>query len=84
MKNGSTHNFAIHYPISMNKKTKDMAFQALQNSHKFSSLAPSSIANDSQPFPLKWTHVVFQARPGNVFPSGSNDVPKVIIWFIAN
>jgi hypothetical protein len=34
MKNASTHNSATHYPTSMNKKTKDMAFQALQNSHK--------------------------------------------------
>jgi hypothetical protein len=34
MKNASTHKFVIYYPISMNKKTKDMVFQALQNSHK--------------------------------------------------
>jgi hypothetical protein len=34
MKNASTHNFVIYYPISMNKKIKDMFFQALQNSHK--------------------------------------------------
>jgi hypothetical protein len=34
MKNASTHNFFIYYPISMNKKIKDMVFQALQNSHK--------------------------------------------------
>jgi hypothetical protein len=34
MKNDSTHNFVIYYPISMNKKIKDMVFQALQNSHK--------------------------------------------------
>jgi hypothetical protein len=34
MKNASTHNFVIYYPISMNKKIKDMVFQALQNSHK--------------------------------------------------
>jgi hypothetical protein len=33
MKNASTHNFVIYYPISMNKKMKDMVFQALQNSH---------------------------------------------------
>jgi hypothetical protein len=34
MKNASTHNFVIYYPISMNKKIKDMIFQALQNSYK--------------------------------------------------
>jgi hypothetical protein len=34
VKNASTHNFVIYYPISMNKKIKDMVFQALQNSHK--------------------------------------------------
>jgi hypothetical protein len=34
MKNASTHNFFIYYPISMNKKIKDMDFPALQNSHK--------------------------------------------------
>jgi hypothetical protein len=34
MKNASTHNFFIYDPISMNKKIKDMVFQALQNSHK--------------------------------------------------
>jgi hypothetical protein len=34
MKNASTHNFVIYYPISMNKKIKDMVFQGLQNSHK--------------------------------------------------
>jgi hypothetical protein len=34
MKNASTHNFVIYYLISMNKKIKDMVFQALQNSHK--------------------------------------------------
>jgi UDP-N-acetylglucosamine 2-epimerase len=34
MKNASTLNFVIYYPISMNKKIKDMVFQALQNSHK--------------------------------------------------
>jgi hypothetical protein len=33
MKNASTHNFFIYDPISMNKKIKDMVFQALQNSH---------------------------------------------------
>jgi hypothetical protein len=49
MKNASTHNFVIYYPISMNKKIKDMVFQALQNSHNFF-LALSSIANDSQLF----------------------------------
>jgi hypothetical protein len=31
-KNVSTHNFFIYYPISMNKKTKDMVFHALPNS----------------------------------------------------
>jgi hypothetical protein len=52
MKNASTHNFVIYYPISMNKKIKDMVFQALQNSHKmfFFFLALSLIANDSQLF----------------------------------
>jgi hypothetical protein len=51
MKNASTHNFFIYYPISMNKKIKDMVFQALQNSHKiFFFLALSSIVNDSQLF----------------------------------
>jgi hypothetical protein len=34
MKNASSHNFFIYYPISMNKKIKDMIFQALQNGHK--------------------------------------------------
>jgi hypothetical protein len=34
MKNALTHNFFIYYPISMNKKIKDMVFQALQNSPK--------------------------------------------------
>jgi hypothetical protein len=34
MKNASTHNFFIYYPISMNEKIKDMVLQALQNSHK--------------------------------------------------
>jgi hypothetical protein len=50
MKNASTHNFVIYYPISMNKKIKDMVFQALQNSHQMFFLALSSIANDSQLF----------------------------------
>jgi hypothetical protein len=51
MKNASTHNCVIYYPISMNKKIKDMVFQALQNSHKmFFFLVLSSIANDSQLF----------------------------------
>jgi hypothetical protein len=49
MKNASTHNFFIYYPISMNKKIEDMYFQGLQNSYKFF-LALSSIANDSQLF----------------------------------
>jgi hypothetical protein len=34
IKNASTYNFFIYYPISMNKKTKHMVFYALQNSHK--------------------------------------------------
>jgi hypothetical protein len=34
MKNASTHNFFIYYPISMSKKIKDMVFQALLDSHK--------------------------------------------------
>jgi hypothetical protein len=34
MKNASTHNPAIYYPTAMNKKIKDMASQAPQNSHK--------------------------------------------------
>jgi hypothetical protein len=60
MKNASTHNFVIYYPISMNKKIKDMVFQALQNSHKMVFfLALSLIANDSQLFFFKWIHVVF-------------------------
>jgi UDP-N-acetylglucosamine 2-epimerase len=51
MKNASTHNFFIYYPISMNEKIKDMVLQALQNSHKiYFFLALSSIANDSQLF----------------------------------
>jgi hypothetical protein len=50
MKNASTHNFVIYYPISMNKKIKDMVFQALQNSNKMFFFALSSIANDSQLF----------------------------------
>jgi hypothetical protein len=29
IKNASTHNFFIYYPISMNKKTKDMVFHAV-------------------------------------------------------
>jgi UDP-N-acetylglucosamine 2-epimerase len=56
MKNASTHNFFIYYPISMNKKIEDTVFQALQNSHKiYFFLALSSIANDSQLFFFKWT-----------------------------
>jgi hypothetical protein len=59
MKNASTHNFFIYYPISMSTKVKDMVFQALQDSHKmYFFLALSSIANDSQLFFL-WTNVVF-------------------------
>jgi hypothetical protein len=34
IKNASTHNFFIYYPISMNKKTEDMVFHALRSSHK--------------------------------------------------
>jgi hypothetical protein len=34
VKNASTNNFFIYYPISMNKKTKDMVFHALWSSHK--------------------------------------------------
>jgi hypothetical protein len=34
IKNASTHNFFIYYPISMNKKTADMVFHALRSSHK--------------------------------------------------
>jgi hypothetical protein len=34
IKNASTHNFFICYPISMNKKIKDMVFHALRSSHK--------------------------------------------------
>jgi hypothetical protein len=34
IKNASTHNFFIYYPISMNKKTEDMVFHALRCSHK--------------------------------------------------
>jgi uncharacterized spore protein YtfJ len=34
IKNASTHNLFIYYPISMNKKTKDMVFHALRSSHK--------------------------------------------------
>jgi hypothetical protein len=50
MKNASTHNFVIYYPISMNKKIKDMVFQALQNSRKMFFFGVISIANDSQLF----------------------------------
>jgi hypothetical protein len=34
IKNASTHNFFIYYPISMNKKNEDMVFYALRSSHK--------------------------------------------------
>jgi hypothetical protein len=34
IKNASTHNFLIYYPISMKKKTEDMVFHALRSSHK--------------------------------------------------
>jgi hypothetical protein len=61
MKNASTHNFFIYYPISMNKKTEDMFFHALRSSHKIIIFfALFSVANDSQLFFL-WTHAVFLA-----------------------
>jgi hypothetical protein len=50
MKNASTHNFFVYYPISMNRGIEDVAFQALQNSHTIFFLALFSIANDSQLF----------------------------------
>jgi hypothetical protein len=51
IKNASTHNFFIYYPISMNKKTEDMVFHALRSSHKiFFFLALFSVAYDSQLF----------------------------------
>jgi hypothetical protein len=51
MKNASTHNFFIYYPISMSKIIEDMVFQALLDSRKmYFFLALSSIANDSQFF----------------------------------
>jgi hypothetical protein len=85
MKNASTHNFVIYYPISMNKKIKDMVFQALQNSHKMVFfLALSSMANDSQLFFLNGHMYFFKLGLVRFFFSGSNDVLKVIIWFIAN
>jgi hypothetical protein len=60
IKNASTHNFFIYYPISMNKKTEDIVFHALRCSHKkFFFLALFSVAYDSQLFFFKWTHVVF-------------------------
>jgi hypothetical protein len=34
IKNASTHNFFIYYPISMNKKIEDMVFHTLRSSHK--------------------------------------------------
>jgi hypothetical protein len=34
IKNASTHNFFIYYPISMNKKTEDMVFHALRSGQK--------------------------------------------------
>jgi hypothetical protein len=45
MKNASTYNLIIYYPISMNKKIKDMVFQALQNSHKMFLFHPVSNFN---------------------------------------
>jgi hypothetical protein len=33
IKNASTHNFFIYYPISLNKKTEDMVFHALRSSY---------------------------------------------------
>jgi hypothetical protein len=51
IKNASTHNFFIYYPISMNKKTEDMVFHALRSSHKiFFFFALFSVAYDSQLF----------------------------------
>jgi hypothetical protein len=50
IKNASTHNFFIYYPISMNKKTEDMVFHALRSSHKIIFLALFSVAYDSQLF----------------------------------
>jgi hypothetical protein len=53
IKNASTHNFFIYYPISMNKKTEDMVFHALGSSYKI------FFFGDSQLFFFKWTYVVF-------------------------
>jgi hypothetical protein len=51
IKNASTHNFCIYYPISTSKKNKDMVFHALRSSHKIKKkLALFSVANDSQLF----------------------------------
>jgi hypothetical protein len=50
IKNASTHNFFIYYPISMNKKTEDMVFHALRSSHKKIFLALFLAAYDSQLF----------------------------------
>jgi hypothetical protein len=51
IKNASTHNFFIYYPISMNKKTKGMVFHALRSSHKiYFFLTLFSVAHDSQLF----------------------------------
>jgi hypothetical protein len=38
IKNASTHNFFIYYPISVNKKTEDMVFHALRSNHKINFL----------------------------------------------
>jgi hypothetical protein len=46
IKNASTHNFLFYYPISMNKKTKDMVFHALRSGHNFFFLALFSVSND--------------------------------------
>jgi hypothetical protein len=47
-------------------------------------LALSSVAGDSQLFFFEWTHVVFWARSDKVFFSESDDVLKIIVWFIAD
>jgi hypothetical protein len=50
MKNASTHNFFIFYPISMSGKTGDMVFHALRSSHKMFFFALFSVAGDGQLF----------------------------------
>jgi hypothetical protein len=83
IKNVSTHNFFIYYPISMNKKNKDMVFHALQTAINYIFLVLSSIANDSQLFFLMGTCSFFRFILVRFFFSESNDVLKVIIWSIA-